>query len=118
MRLTRMVAAGIGIVTAVVLAPPAEAAAPAGGGCAAFGANVADLATTLGPVFGATASGVATSGPAAFPTNVVGPEQAALCTGNGAHAAGPEPSTTPTHTTVGDRSRRTQKTPSSATRLS
>ena len=67
-------------VGAVVLTSPAAAAqAPAHGSCAAFGGNVASLATTLGPVFGATASGVASSGPAAFPTLVVRPEQAALC---------------------------------------
>jgi hypothetical protein len=67
-------------VGAVALTPTAAAAqAPAHGSCAAFGANVAGLARTLGPAFGATASGVASSGPAAFPTLVVAPEQAALC---------------------------------------
>jgi hypothetical protein len=67
-------------VGAVVYASPVAAAqAPAHGSCAAFGGNVARLATTLGPLFGATASGVASSGPAAFPTLVVAPEQAALC---------------------------------------
>ena len=66
---------------AVALTSPVAAAAqaPRHGSCAAFGANVADLATTLGPAFGATASGVASSGPAAFPTLVVAPEQADLC---------------------------------------
>jgi hypothetical protein len=59
--------------------PAAVAQAPAHGGCAAFGANVANLATTLGPVFGATASSVASSAPGAFPTVVVVPEQARLC---------------------------------------
>ena len=65
---------------AVALTPSVAAAqAPEHGSCAAFGDNVAGLATTLGPVFGATASGVASSDPAAFPTLVVAPEQAALC---------------------------------------
>ena len=60
--------------------PAAHADPPTGhGSCAAFGANVATLATTLGPVFGATASGVASSAPGAFPAFVVHPEQAALC---------------------------------------
>ena len=67
-------------VGAVVLTPPVAAAqAPEHGSCAPFGGNVAGLATTLGPLFGATASGVASSGPAAFPTFVVAPEQAAFC---------------------------------------
>ncbi|GGI03303.1 hypothetical protein [Egicoccus halophilus] len=57
-------------------APPAHAPGP---GCAAFGGNVAGLATQLGAVFGQTASGVATSGPGAFPGLVVGPEMDALC---------------------------------------
>ena len=56
-----------------------SSAAPTQGGCKAFGQNVAGLATALGPVFGATASTVATSGPGAFPRLVVHPEQAALC---------------------------------------
>lgn len=59
--------------------PTATAQAPEHSSCAAFGANVASLATTLGPVFGGTASGVASSGPAAFPTLIVAPEQANLC---------------------------------------
>ena len=80
MKLTRPIVIGVTcIVAAVVFAAPAGAAAPVGGGCAAFGLNVADLATTLGAAFGATASAVATSAPAAFPKGVVGPEQAALC---------------------------------------
>lgn len=61
-------------------------AAPAGAaehrspsGCAAFGANVAHLATTLRADFGATASSVASLAPEAFPTLVVFPEQAELC---------------------------------------
>jgi hypothetical protein len=67
-------------VGAVALTSPVAAAqAPDHSSCAAFGSNVAGLATTLGPVFGDTASGVASSGPAAFPTLVVAPEQAALC---------------------------------------
>ena len=52
---------------------------PGHASCAEFGANVASLATSLGPVFGATASTVASSGPQVFPTVIVGPEQAALC---------------------------------------
>lgn len=52
---------------------------PGHASCAEFGDNVAFLATSLGPVFGATASGVASSGPQAFPTVVVGPEQAVHC---------------------------------------
>jgi hypothetical protein len=64
----------------LVLAPTATASAqPTPGGCQAFGGNVSDLATLLGPVFGATASGVAGSAPGAFPTVVVVPEQDALC---------------------------------------
>jgi hypothetical protein len=47
--------------------------------CAAFGANVASLANTLGPAFGEAASTVASSSPRAFPTIVVGPEQEAFC---------------------------------------
>jgi hypothetical protein len=49
------------------------------GGCQAFGANVAGLAQALGADFGATASGVASSSAAAFPTQVVKPEQDAFC---------------------------------------
>ena len=47
--------------------------------CAAFGANVATLAQTLGRDFGQTASTVASSGPGVFPQAVVRPEQTALC---------------------------------------
>jgi hypothetical protein len=65
--------------TVMLTAPVASAQAPKHGSCAAFGANVAGLATTLGPLFGATASGVASSAPAAFPTLVVAPEQTAFC---------------------------------------
>lgn len=66
----------------LTLAAPANAVQEEqGGGCAAFGANVASLATGLGPLFGAAASGVATSTPTAFPTMVVHPEQDRLCTG-------------------------------------
>lgn len=60
------------------IATPAQAQGLPGG-CAAFGQNVATLGTMLGPEFGATASGVATLGPRAFPTLVVGPEQGSLC---------------------------------------
>ena len=80
MKLPRLGAAvAAGTVVATLFAAPAQAAAPAGGGCAEFGRNVAQLATTLGPVFGATASAVAMSRPGAFPTDVVHPEQTALC---------------------------------------
>ena len=69
-----LAAAALGVMT-----PAAVGRAPEHGSCAAFGANVASLATTLGPIFGSTASGVASSAPAAFPTLVVAPEQTALC---------------------------------------
>jgi len=70
-----------GCAAALALSAPAAYADPPAphGSCAAFGANVATLATTLGSVFGATASGVASSAPGAFPAFVVHPEQAALC---------------------------------------
>ncbi|SHF78569.1 hypothetical protein [Geodermatophilus nigrescens] len=61
----------------LALAPGVAAAAP--GGCQAFGANVSTLAQALGSQFGATASGVASSAPGAFPTLVVRPEQARFC---------------------------------------
>ena len=65
---------------AVALTSPVAAAqAPKHGSCVEFGGNVARLATTLGPAFGATASDMASSAPAAFPTLVVAPEQTALC---------------------------------------
>ncbi len=64
----------------LVLAPAAAAsAASQTSGCKDFGQNVSNLATTLGPDFGATASEVASSGPKAFPTAVVKPEQSVLC---------------------------------------
>lgn len=72
----------LSVLASVVLATPASGApgVDAGpGGCAAFGGNVAMLATTLGPAFGETASSVATFGPGAFPAAVVHPEQDALC---------------------------------------
>jgi len=72
-----VLAAAAGLVVAP--AATASAAPPVTGGCHAFGAHVAGLATSLGPVFGATASGVASSGPQAFPTNVEDPEQAFCC---------------------------------------
>ena len=65
---------------ALACVPAATAsAAPALRGCQAFGQNVAFLGSTLGPVFGATASSVATSAPGAFPAKVVKPEQAVFC---------------------------------------
>jgi hypothetical protein len=68
-----------GTVGLVALSPGTASAAPGTGGCQAFGQNVATLATTLGPLFGATASGVASSAPGAFPQFVVRPEQDRLC---------------------------------------
>ena len=67
--------AALGLGAAGASAQPA----PGHTSCADFGANVAFLATWLGPVFGETASMVASSGPQAFPAVVVGPEQTALC---------------------------------------
>ena len=78
MRTAILTIAGVG----AALGFSAQASAqpePGHASCAAFGENVAFLATSLGPAFGATASGVASSGPKAFPTLVVGPEQADLC---------------------------------------
>lgn len=73
----------LSVMASVALVTPASGASRAdadrGGGCAAFGGNVAMLATTLGPAFGESASTVATSGPGAFPALVVHPEQEALC---------------------------------------
>lgn len=72
----------ISTVAAALALGAAETSAQPGPGhtsCADFGANVAFLATSLGRVFGETASTVAASGPRAFPTLVVGPEQSALC---------------------------------------
>lgn len=74
---------GVVVLAATGLAlVPATGASADGlpGGCRAFGQqDVAALATGLGPVFGATASGVASSAPGAFPALVVGPEQARFC---------------------------------------
>jgi len=70
------IAVALGILGA---ATPASASETRPGGCAAFGDNVATLATTLGEDFGATASSVASSAPGAFPTMVVHAEQAELC---------------------------------------
>jgi hypothetical protein len=69
-------AAVLGLLVAMLSGPiPASAR----GGCRAFGQNVAGLAQLLGPDFGATASGVASSDPGAFPELVVHPEQQQLC---------------------------------------
>jgi hypothetical protein len=76
---TRTLSTSLAVGTLALTSPVAAAQAPEHGSCAAFGANVAGLATTLGPIFGATASGVASSSPAAFPTLVVAPEQATFC---------------------------------------
>lgn len=78
MRKAILTAAAVGLLTNVAAAP-ASAEPPTKGGCQDFGANVASLGRTLGGQFGATASGVASSGPQAFPTFIVFPEQAALC---------------------------------------
>lgn len=69
------------LAAAALGAAPASADPPAGphGSCAGFGANVSTLARTLGGDFGAIASGVASSGPGAFPRFVVHPEQATHC---------------------------------------
>src|SRR3954454_13074603 len=77
-RLLSVIALAVGALTAPTagLAQPTE---HPGGACQAFGANVAGLAGTLGPAFGAAASGVATSGPGNFVTFVVAPEQAQFC---------------------------------------
>lgn len=78
----RTILVGVMLVLVLALATPAGATEPRPpGGCAAFGANVATLATTLGADFGAAASLVATTAPQAFPTTVVFPEQAQLCAG-------------------------------------
>ena len=74
----RRVIVGV-VIFLLVLGLAGSAGAQPLGGCAAFGANVADLAMTLRVDFGATASSVATSTPGAFPDLVVAPEQAALC---------------------------------------
>ena len=63
----------------LVLAPGVASAAPGAPGCKAFGQNVSDLARSPDVDFGATASGVASSGPGAFPTSVVRPEQERFC---------------------------------------
>jgi hypothetical protein len=67
------------VLAALLLSAPAHAADGDLHGCALFGAGVAGLAQTLGSGFGAAASGVATSGPAALPTTVVHPEQQLYC---------------------------------------
>jgi hypothetical protein len=79
MRRAILTIAGVGAALGVSAPAPAQEPGPGHTSCAEFGGNVAFLATSLGPVFGATASGVASSAPGAFPTLVVGPEQAGLC---------------------------------------
>ena len=76
---TRTISTILAVGAVALTSPMAAAQAPEHGSCAAFGGNVAGLATTLGPFFGAAASGVASSAPAAFPTLVVAPEQANFC---------------------------------------
>jgi len=69
-RIILLLAVGAIVAAMLVFAGPASAQ---GGGCKAFGQNIAGLATTLGPVFGQTASGSA-------PLNdTVEQEQQAFC---------------------------------------
>jgi len=75
----RKLAVVVAFVASLVVAAPAAAVPRSSGGCAAFGGNVAGLATALGADFGAAASSVATLRPQAFPDLVVHPEQSALC---------------------------------------
>ena len=76
----RTAAALVLALASMAVAGPAQAAdPPSRGGCKAFGQNVASLGRDLGPLFGETASGVAKSGPGAFPKNVVKPEQEKFC---------------------------------------
>ena len=79
MRTAILTIAGVGAALGLSAPAPAQEPGPGHTSCAEFGGNVAFLATSLGPVFGSTASGVASSAPGAFPTVVVGPEQAGLC---------------------------------------
>ena len=68
--------------TVLLVAPATAAAADHGtGGCRAFGQGVSYLATTEYPKgeFGGNARTVATSGPRAFPTVIVHPEQDDAC---------------------------------------
>jgi hypothetical protein len=76
---TKAILLTLAVAALAVATPVASGQAPEHRSCAAFGANVAGLATTLGSVFGSTASGVASSAPRAFPTLVVAPEQQAFC---------------------------------------
>ncbi|MGY1725681.1 hypothetical protein ACI79J_01790 [Geodermatophilus sp. SYSU D01062] len=78
MHARRAVVVITGTIGLAVLSPGAVASATPGG-CQAFGQNVAGLAQLLGSVFGATASGVASSAPGAFRALVVQPEQEMLC---------------------------------------
>ena len=69
-RIILLLAVGAIVAAMLVFAGPASAQ---GGGCKAFGQRIAGLATTLGPVFGQTASGSA-------PLNdTVEQEQQAFC---------------------------------------
>lgn len=72
-------AAAVILLLSTFAASPAPAEAPTGGGCQDFGNFVAFLGTELGSEFGATASGVATTGSAVFPNAVVFPEQQQFC---------------------------------------
>jgi hypothetical protein len=79
MRTAILTIAGLGAALGLGSAEASAQPEPGHASCAEFGGNVAFLATSLGSVFGDTASTVASSGPEAFPALVVGPEQAALC---------------------------------------
>jgi len=79
MRTAILTIAGVGAALGLGAAQAWAQPGPGHASCAEFGGNVAFLATSLGSVFGETASSVAASSPRAFPTVVVGPEQAALC---------------------------------------
>ena len=79
---TRMLRLAAAAGLSLLIVPPASTAAPPvpdHASCAAFGANVAVLAQTLGGDFGSIASTVASSGAGVFPQAVVRPEQADLC---------------------------------------
>jgi hypothetical protein len=70
----RIVVALLAVVMMAGTTATAQPATAQGGGCKAFGQNVANLATALGPVFGQTVSSNAPINEA-----VVEAEQDALC---------------------------------------
>jgi hypothetical protein len=81
MRARRALIVGGGCVLFTLAPALAATAAPAPGGCQAFGNNVAFLANTAAPngAFGTVASGTAQNGGSAGLPNVVITEQQALC---------------------------------------